>query len=362
MKQRMVALLGRRDEPTDAVEEYCRYLSEALGRRFEITLDMERVGWAESGWASALLELRARAARWKSEWVFVQYTALAWSKRGFPSRFLQVVKVLREAEARVAVVFHDVEPYGGARLIDKLRRSSQLNTMRSSLNKMELAIFTVPMHTIRWLRGGPSHARFIPVGANLVPPTDSGRSARQSPPRVAVFGITGGSAGEEECELIAETMKAAAGRTGRTALHVFGRGVLEREKELRKKVSGPTVDLQIEGILPAEGVAKALSGSDVLLFVREPISSRRGSAIAGISCGLPVVCYRGAHTTAPITEAGVVAIPKEMRHELTRALARVLSDDDYREELATLSRKAYQEHFSWDAIAKKYVEVTTDRA
>ena len=27
-----IALLGRKDEPTDAVEEYCRYLSAALQR------------------------------------------------------------------------------------------------------------------------------------------------------------------------------------------------------------------------------------------------------------------------------------------------------------------------------------------
>jgi hypothetical protein len=28
--ERVIALLGRRDEPTDAVEEYCRYLGAAL--------------------------------------------------------------------------------------------------------------------------------------------------------------------------------------------------------------------------------------------------------------------------------------------------------------------------------------------
>ena len=28
--RRIITLLGRRDEPTDAVEEYCRYLGEAL--------------------------------------------------------------------------------------------------------------------------------------------------------------------------------------------------------------------------------------------------------------------------------------------------------------------------------------------
>jgi hypothetical protein len=29
-RQRIIAVLGRRDAPTDAVEEYCRYLGEVL--------------------------------------------------------------------------------------------------------------------------------------------------------------------------------------------------------------------------------------------------------------------------------------------------------------------------------------------
>ena len=33
MNSDVVLLLGRKDEPTDAVEEYCEYLSEALGKR-----------------------------------------------------------------------------------------------------------------------------------------------------------------------------------------------------------------------------------------------------------------------------------------------------------------------------------------
>jgi len=49
MKARCVALLGRRDEPTDAVEEYCQFLGAALEAQ-GIPFEIERVSWDELGW------------------------------------------------------------------------------------------------------------------------------------------------------------------------------------------------------------------------------------------------------------------------------------------------------------------------
>jgi len=112
MMQKCVALLGRRDEPTDAIAEYCQYLRGAL-REHDFQMEIVRAAWKEEGWAAAQRELRQQAQGWRGAWVFVQFTALAWSERGFPMRFLEVLRVLREAQARVAVVYHDVEPYSG---------------------------------------------------------------------------------------------------------------------------------------------------------------------------------------------------------------------------------------------------------
>src|SRR5215510_6608826 len=114
-ERRMVALLGRPDEPTDAVEEYCRYLGSGL-RGLGIALEIARVPWASMGWAVALREVRQRAESWRGTWVLVQYTALAWSTHGFPHKCLRIVEALRDAGVRVCVVYHDVEPYGGKRV------------------------------------------------------------------------------------------------------------------------------------------------------------------------------------------------------------------------------------------------------
>src|SRR3974390_1802528 len=104
------ALLGRKDEPTDAVEEYCRYLSGAL-KAHDIQLDIRRVPWELHGWSASFEALRLMATQWRGRWVLVQYTALAWSARGFPHKALRVFDILKNAGARTGVVFHDVQPY-----------------------------------------------------------------------------------------------------------------------------------------------------------------------------------------------------------------------------------------------------------
>jgi hypothetical protein len=362
-EHRIIALLGRRDEPTDAVEEYCRYLSGAL-RDHRFAMELVRVPWAERGWIPALRGLREKARGWRGQWVLLQYTALAWSARGFPFGVLRVVKELREAGARVAIVFHDVEPFGGNRWIDAIRRRAQLHVVRQARKVANLAIFTVPLGVISWLGKSHATATFIPVGANLPvetsPATKSGQT-HQTPLRVAVFGITEGDTGRKECVRIVETVGFARARGGPVRLHAFGRGALECETELRKALEEVAVELHVEGVLPAEQVVKALTSSDVMLFVRAPISSRRGSAIAGIACGLPVIAYSGTETAPPITEAGVLLVSPGHNAQFGEALLRVMSDAPLRESLAERSRKGQRDHFSWEAIARRYVEALSQQ-
>lgn len=359
MKQRCAALLGRRDEPTDAVEEYCRYLGAALVPH-GFALDIARVAWHECGWRAALGELGSQAAGWRGTRIFVQYTALAWSRRGFPLRFPSVLKILCAAGAHVTVVFHDVEPYVGRRVVDRFRRSVQLHVMREALRVADCAVLTVPTEKLSWVPSGCRNAVFIPVGANLsiteVTVDSSLSSAKGQVPTVAVFGITGGKAGQHESEIIAEAIRFAAKRIPKLRLVAFGRHADDAKVFLRERLRNVAVDVEVSGVLPGEEVARKLFSSDALLFARGPISSRRGSAIAGIACGLPVIAYAGPETAAPITEAGVVLVSAAKKEELGEALVRVLSDSGYRASLGAQSRWAHEKYFSWKAIAARYAE------
>lgn len=358
MTQRMVALLGRRDEPTDGVEEYCRYLGAALAAH-DFELAVARLAWKERGWSAALRELRQNAADWRGRWVCVQYTALAWSARGFPLRFLSVLDVLRDSGMRIAVVYHDAGPYSGSRNLDKLRRAVQLHAMRGSLRRADLGIFTVPLNAVSWLGAPPRNAVFIPVGANL--PVDAVNETKtdKSPQhvlRVAVFGITGGEEGRKESARIAEAIRFVSATIGRLELRAFGRHADDCESMLRESLRDAPVDVQVKGVLPPDEVVRELASADAMLFVRGAISTRRGSAIAGIACGLPVVAERGTETAGPIEEAGVVLVSADEVGEFGEALLRMLTNPDYRGQLAERSWLAQNKYFSWPAIAGRYAE------
>lgn len=355
MNSDVVLLLGRKDEPTDAVEEYCEYLCEALSNR-SVKGATARVRWHEDGWAGALEELRRDAATWRGRWVFLQYTALAWSGRGFPRHVTKVLRLLKDAGAHAGVVFHDVEPFAGTRAVDILRRQVQLRVMLQMLRIADLAVFTISLDVVSWLRS-PRKAVFVPVGANL-PEKESEQKglADLGVTRIAVYGITGGAAGSEECSEIANALRFAAERGARLELHVFGRGAAEREMELGEKLKGVELALRFDGLLPADRVASAIRSADATLFVRGPISTRRGSAIAGIACGKPVIAYPGEETAAPITEAGVVLVNRDDPAELGEAILRIAMDAAFRTRLGERSARAQKMFFSWSAIADRYVE------
>jgi glycosyltransferase involved in cell wall biosynthesis len=367
-----VALLGKRDEPTDAVEQYCRCLSEALGAH-NISLHLRRVEWRESGWKVALNDLRAKAKSWRGMDVLVQYTALGWSRRGFPFRFLSVLRELRRADVLIAIVFHDVEPYSGTRIVDKLRRSAQTFVMRRALGVAQKAIFTIPVDKVSWLKRARTKSVFIPIGSNILyglagtPSSPDSCLDTPSPsriPTIAVFSVTEGLPGKGETKEILTAVSHAAARMGILRLIVFGRGAMARKPALEEGLKGTSVQLQVEDLLDEQQVAERMRSADLLLFVRGPISSKRGSALAGVAFGLPIIAYEGRETAFPMTDAGVLLVPysesADVRQTgLNEALLRVLSDDALRRELAERSRRAFQRHFSWNSISSQFSQVLT---
>jgi hypothetical protein len=360
--QRVIALLGRRDEPTDAVEEYCRRLGAALvAHGFQ--MDIRRVPWNEHGWAASLEALRLQAETWRGTWVLLQYTALAWSTRGFPGRIRRVFRVLRKAGARIAVVFHDVEPFEGMRVIDRIRRRFQLSTMKDIAALADHNVFTIAPERISWLDDSEKAPLFIPVGANLPFSLDpQSHQELHSPPTIGVFSVTGGSAGDVETQNIIATTRYASAKLGKLRLLVFGRHAEVRESTLRDGLRDFPVELQVEGVIEDSKLVERFAASDVLLFVRGSISSRRGSAIAGIACSLPVISLQGKETASPITEAGVILLPDSLdevllRQQLGEALVRVLSENNLRLDLVQRSQRAQEKYFSWQAIAARFSEL-----
>jgi glycosyltransferase involved in cell wall biosynthesis len=352
----MISLLGLRDSPTDAVEDYCVWLARALERQGQ-AMEILRMPWAERGWTGAAAWLWNAARGWRGEWVLLQYTALGWSKRAVPFGVLATLFVLRTRGVRSAVVFHDAIPYDGPRNIDRIRRRLQIWIMRGAYHWSSLSILPVPLSAALWL---PSSAKaaFIPVGANLPGDCVAGPGSKfaDSPKTVAIFSVTGEPQAEPECARIAQIMRRAAEGLPRIRLLVLGRNGDIAATLLRSALASSSIEIEAYGVLPAEEIERKLSAADVQLFVRGGISSRRGSALAGISCGLPVVACAGAETGPPLTDAGVLLAPAGDDRALSDALRRVLLDDSLRADLRRRSLTARSQYFSFDVIAQSFLQ------
>lgn len=357
LPEMITALLGRREQPTDGVADYCRFLGEALAKR-GVPFEIAEMPWAERGWSRATQWLRERSHDWRGNWVLLQYTALSWSSRGFPLRALRVLRMLKRNGVHCAVVFHDAYELESPHLKDRIRRAVQYRIMRKLYETSEQSVLTVDPHKLPWMPADQSHASFIPIGANI-PPFTSRRAfdLAKKPKVIAVFSVSVNQHQMQEISDIAVAARAAQLAAGPIRLEVFGRGAESAREPLAGALAASGVELSIRGVIPAEEITALLARADVLLFVRGHATSKRGTAIAGIACGLPVVGYGQPGDDPAIDSAGVRLAPWHQPEALAAELVKVLTDEATWRELHERSLRAQAEYFSWDAVAARFAAV-----
>ena len=307
----IVALLGRRDRPTDGVEDYCTFLRRALAQR-GLKLDLARVDWFNRGWIPALWGLWRESAAWRESWVLIQYTGMGWSRRGFPMGVLLALAILRRRGCRCAVVFHEfTRQSASARRIDRIRGRCQQWAIEKLYRESMKCIFTVPIERVGWLPSGDNKSSFIPIGANIPEQLDrpGGPGALEQQRTVIVFGVTGAPRAAGEVEEIADVMREASKLLPTLRLVMIGRGSIEVQEEIETALAGSGVEIMVRGVVSAEDVADEFARADVLLFVRGAITLQRGSAIAGVASGLPIVGYRVGGSGDALDDAGIEWAP-----------------------------------------------------
>jgi glycosyltransferase involved in cell wall biosynthesis len=364
----MIALLGKCYEPNDGLVDQCNCLGPALARH-QVSLTIVKVNWSEEGWIRALGRLWRESAGWRGEWVLLQYTNLAWSRRGFPFGALAVAAILRRHGARSAVVFHEHTGYGGSRWRERVRHACQVWVVRRLYRKSDASIFTIPLDTVGWLPPSGAaedhtqhrqRAFFIPIGAGIPEyaraDEPSGASSHEREKRVVVFGVGYAPSAAADVARIAGVAREASKSIPNLRMVVLGRGSGEAEKDLVRALEGSSVGLEVWGTIPAEEVSREFGRADALLFVRFAVSLQRSTAMAGIACGLPIVGYRNGEAGGPMAEAGIEWAASSDPTDLARALVRVLSDSGRWQELHERNVRAQQKYFSWSRIAKLYLE------
>jgi glycosyltransferase involved in cell wall biosynthesis len=356
-----IALLGRRDRPTDGVEDYCTFLGQAL-EWHNFKLELVRVAWDEKGWIGAFKRLRRQSVSWRGQWVLLQYTALSWSRRGFPLLALATLRTLRRSGARVAVVFH--EPFrqveSSPRWVDRLRGACQDWVISRLHAGADRCVFADPLAKIGWLPRDDKKSVFIPIGANIPESTSAreGDAERNGvTKKVAIFGVTEYPVHEREHEVadVSHAVRAAVTSGVKVEVVFVGRGTAEASDTIGRAFRGLPAEVSTLGLLSADDVSQRLAESDAMLFVRGRVHSRRGSVMAGVASGLPIVGYGGSVESTPLGEAGMELVRYGDKDALGVALTRVLTDADLRKTLREKSVCAQRKYFSWDAIARAFI-------
>jgi glycosyltransferase involved in cell wall biosynthesis len=349
----VIALLGHTDTPVDGVEDYCSYLSGAL-KGHNVGMKVFRMSWFERGWFAALRQLARDSVSWQRQWVILQFTALAWSRRGFPFGVLAVLAVLRYRRVRCGIMFHELHRHGGSRWIDRTRGVCQDWVIRKIYRDSDLAVLPDPLSSISWLPRKDPKAVFIPIGANLPYRTMHPTTAKNVM-SVAVFCLSGSFHLAEELKDISEAIRTAIATGVQIRIVFLGRGTTEAKDDIALAFANLRVEIKNLGLQSPERISDTLASADAMLCVRGRLYLRRGTAIAGIACGLPIIGYAGEAEGTPLAEAGVVLVPYRDGTALGVALARVLRDTNLRLELQQKSIAAFRKYFSWDVIAGDYV-------
>ncbi|HEY8280334.1 MAG TPA: glycosyltransferase [Bdellovibrionota bacterium] len=124
------------------------------------------------------------------------------------------------------------------------------------------------------------------------------------------------------------------------------------EDELRRWTA-PQEGLSCLGRLPAEEVSRWIARSTMLLApFLDGISTRRGSAMAALSHGKPLVTTRGSSTDPALPWDDFTFVAKEGDADTyAECVADALGDEVARRRKATAAAAYYEKHFSWASIA-----------
>ena len=221
----VLVVLGRRDSPTDGVEDYSRHLATALEHR-GYSVGLMSCDWDGRGWRRSLLALRKRLVVDRPRLVLMQYTHLMWSRHGFPQMSIPVAKLMKQTGCKLGLVIHDPVNFPGPRLRDRIRHTSQYLVMRILTRIADETIVPIPLASVPWIGGqGSSRVHSIPVGSNVGHSTQRDGRSESDMFTIAVFGLTEGD--KREVRNIAEIVTKVAGQVGQVRLVLLGRGSSE---------------------------------------------------------------------------------------------------------------------------------------
>jgi glycosyltransferase involved in cell wall biosynthesis len=354
MVERIVLVHGDRGHVVDGIRDYTSRLAQELER----CCTVEVRGWPAAGpvtgAVNSLREARQLGRLGPRSAIVLQYSPFCFARWGF-APWLALWRPLARSGRRpkVAVMVH--EPYvpmtGWRWRLMGLWQRLQLAALRRGAD----AVFTsispwATMLSAQWPREPVHH---LPVGSNL----PDGRPERlPSRQRLGIGDeeLTIAALGRDHPSWLRDYVVAAANEIAATGRPVS----LLRLCASAPPLPGldPRIRLYAPGFLPAPDLAAHLAAADLFLApLVDGVSTRRGTLMAALQLGLPVVGTRGELTDPDLLRATPALSLSEVGDAAAfAAAAAVLADDPAkRARAAAAARRLYEESFAWPVIADR---------
>jgi glycosyltransferase involved in cell wall biosynthesis len=128
---------------------------------------------------------------------------------------------------------------------------------------------------------------------------------------------------------------------------LMGVGSEEFREELVRKKPHLSRLIQATGVLPPEDLSSHITACDLLIQpYPDGVSSRRGSIMAGLAHGKPIVSTWGPLTAPLWREAGALRLaPAKDAPAFVHFIQELCGDPQERQRMGLASRKLYDEHF-----------------
>jgi glycosyltransferase involved in cell wall biosynthesis len=345
----------------DAIREYSFLLRAALEEKGNVADLVLRDGngmWKVAGVSGALVPMRRlRTTLAQYDALVLQYNPFMYGKWGFAPWLPADIALLSARRRRVRIVLMVHEPYvpmiNWRWTLMGIWQRSQLLALRIP---SDVVLASITRWTDRFASRWPSRPTFhLPVGSNL-PDMRHFRTEERLRLGVDAQTVVLSTFGTGDPARLPEYIAAAANAVARAGCRVL---------LLNLGIGAPPLhdladDVRVEtpGVLSAEDVARRLAASDIYLASHhEGISSRRGTMMAALQHGLPVVGTDG-RLTDPMLRAEADAIrlvPVGRPEVFAEAAAALAGDPRERQARGRRARELYEQRFDWPVIADRLV-------
>ena len=277
---------------------------------------------------------------------------------------LHILPIDLDGDVRFVTTFHDLRypylfPKAGPLRAYVTRHLARASSVAIGTNGTDVAL----------LRKWRANGMLIPIGSNIPPASVRDPQAIRAQygipadaPLLTTFGLLNQSKG---IETVIDALAALRREGTDVHLLLIGAGagmndptnrVTEAAVDQQCAAAGLTAFVHRTGPLPAAEVAEALAASDVcVLPYRDGASPRRGSLLAALTQGIPVVTTTPApavYDGLPAFRDGEVArwVPVGDARAIAGAVQAILRDDLLAARLR-VGAAAYAKRFTWPAIA-----------